>query len=162
MTTSAANPDSSVTADDQMRRNQRQLAFHGTVVLLIGLLAGIGFSYAAATEPVTSDLYKNWRFAHLEGMVNGIVVLAAAGVWAYIDTGRRAVDIGRWLLLIGAYANAIGPWITALFIGHRVIEPSGLLENVVVWGFYVPGVLPLASFLLFVGSQVADRRRTST
>lgn len=157
MTTAEARPDFPVTGNERARRNQRQLALHGTVVLLIGLLAGIGFSYAAATESVTSDLYKNWRFAHLEGLVNGIVVLAAAGVWAYIDSGRRSVDVGRWLLIVGAYANAIGPWITAVFIGHRVIEPSGLLESVVVYGFYIPGVLPLASFALFVGSQLADR-----
>ena len=94
MTTSATRPDSPLTVNERTRRNQRQLALHGTVVLLIGLLAGIGFSYAAATEAVTSDLYKNWRFAHLEGLVNGIVVLAAAGVWAHIDSGRRSVDIG--------------------------------------------------------------------
>ena len=157
MTTAAARPDSPDTVNERVRRNQRQLALHGTIVLLIGLLAGIGFSYAAATESVTSDLYKNWRFAHLEGLINGIVVLATAGVWAHIDSARRSVDIGRWLLIVGAYANAIGPWITALFIGHRVIEPSGFLENVVVYLFYTPGVLPLVSFLLFVGSQFADR-----
>ena len=56
MTTAAVRPDSPVTKSEQVRRNQRQLALHGTVVLLIGLLAGIGFSYAAATESVTSDL----------------------------------------------------------------------------------------------------------
>ena len=157
MTTASADPDSPVTVGDHARRHQRQLALHGTVVLLIGLLAGIGFSYAAATESVTSDLYKNWRFAHLEGLLNGLVVLAAAGVWTFIDSGRRIVDIGRWLLLVGAYANAIGPWITAVFIGHRVIQPHGFLENVVVYLFYTPGVLPMVSFMLFVGSQLADR-----
>ena len=158
MTAAETRPDSPVSVQDSVRRHQRQLALHGSVVLLIGLLAGIGFSYAAATEPVTSDLYKNWKFAHLEGLLNGVVVLAAAGVWAHIDSGRRSVDIGRWLLLIGAYANAIGPCFTALFIGHRVIEPSEFLEYVVVYFFYIPGVLPLASFALFVGSQLADRR----
>jgi hypothetical protein len=151
-------PGTATRSVDRIRSHQRQLALHGSIVLLIGLLAGIGFSYAAATEPVTSDLYKNWKFAHLEGMFNGVVVLAAAGVWTFIETRRRvAVDIGRWTLMVGAYANAIGPWITALFIGHRVIEPHTAIESVVVYGFYIPGVLPLVSFLLFVGAQVADR-----
>src|SRR5688572_5700676 len=40
MTTSATRPDSPVTVNERARRNQRQLALHGTVVLLIGLLAG--------------------------------------------------------------------------------------------------------------------------
>lgn len=144
-------------------RNQRSLALHGTSVLLIGLLAGIGFSYAAATTSVTSDLYKNWRFAHLEGLFNGVVVLAVAGVWRHIETRqRRVVDVGRWLLVVGAYANAIGPWIVALFIGHRVIQPVEFLDYIVVYGFFIPGVLPLFSVAIFVGSQLADRRRAGS
>lgn len=138
--------------------NQRSLALHGTAVLLIGLLAGIGFSYAAATSSVTSDLYKNWKFAHLEGLFNGVVVLAVAGVWRHIETRRqRVVDVGRWLLVVGAYANAIGPWIVALFIGHRVIQPVSFLDYIVVYGFFIPGVVPLFSLAIFVGSQLADR-----
>lgn len=129
---------------------QAQLALHGCIVLLIGLLAGIGFSYAAATAEVTSDLYKNWKFAHLEGVINGIMVLAVAGVWHKIDSRCPVLATGKWLLLIGAYCNAIGPWITALFIGHRVIEPQTALEAFVVYGFYIPGTLPLLAFAIFV------------
>jgi len=144
--------------DARVTRNQRSLTLHGTCVVLIGLLAGIGFSYAAATVPVTSDLYKNWKFAHLEGLLNGVVVLAVAGVWPHIDTRpRRSVDWGRWLLVLGAYANALGPWIVALFIGHRVIQPATVLEHVVVYGFFIPGVLPLVSFLAFAAGQILDR-----
>lgn len=148
--------------DERIWANQRSLVLHGSIVLLIGLLAGIGFSYAAATAPVMSDLYKNWKFAHMEGLLNGAVVLLTAGVWAHIDAvPRRSVDIGRWLLVIGAYANAIGPWIAALFIGHRVIQPVGLLESVLVYGFYVPGILPLVSFALFVAAQAFGGRRSA-
>lgn len=148
-----------MTQRDRVRRNRRSLAFHGSCVLLIGLLAGIGFSYAAATQSVTSDLYKNWKFAHLEGLFNGVVVLATAGAWSAIERKRRpAVDLGRWLLIIGAYANAIGPWIVALFVGHRVIQPATFVEYLVVYGFFIPGVLPLVSFLIFVVAQGLDRR----
>jgi hypothetical protein len=135
-----------------------QLALHGSVVLLIGLLAGIGYSYAAATTTVDSDLYKNWRFAHLEGLFNGVMVLAVAGAWPAIDGGRRVTEIGKWLLILGAYANAIGPWITALFIGHRVIQPHAPLEYVVVYGFYIPGVIPMFAVMAFIWAIVAKRR----
>lgn len=142
--------------------SRQQLAFHGSIVLLIGLLAGIGFSYAATTASVGSDLYKNWHFAHLEGLLNGIVVLAVAGAWPAIGRPGRAVTLGKWLLILGAYANAIGPWITALFIGHRVIQPHTPLENVVVYGFYIPGVLPLFAVAIFVWSTFLNRRPTAT
>lgn len=128
---------------------QTQVALHGAIIVLIGFLAGIGFSYAAATADVASDLYKNWKFAHLEGVLNGMLVLAVAGVWTKLDE-TRAVCIGKYLLIIGAYCNAIGPWITALFIGHRVIQPETLLESFVVYGFYIPGCLPLPAFVIFI------------
>ena len=68
------------TADTQTR-----LAFHGCLVLLLGLVGGIGFSYAAAVADTSSELYRVWKFVHLEGIVNGLVVLAAAGIWHKIN-----------------------------------------------------------------------------
>ncbi|MFL6089916.1 MAG: hypothetical protein ACJ71Z_07230 [Aeromicrobium sp.] len=136
-----------------------QLALHGCVVLLIGLLAGIGFSYAAATTTVDSDLYRNWRFAHLEGLFNGVLVLAIAGAWPGIASTQRAVTRGKWLLILGAYANAIGPWITAVFIGHRVLQPHSPLEYVVVYGFYIPGVIPIFAVMAFIWAIFARRER---
>ena len=140
-----------------MNANRSHLGLHGSIVLLIGLLAGIGFSYAATTTSVESDVYKNWRFAHLEGLFNGVVVLAVAGAWPVIERNRRASTVGVWLLIIGAYANAIGPWITALFIGHRVIEPQAPLEYVVVYGFYIPGVIPLFAVMVFVWTMLRGK-----
>ena len=75
--------------------SRSQLALHGSTVLLIGLMAGIGFSYAATTASVDSDLYKNWRFAHMEGLFNGVMVLAIAGAWPTIDRASRAVTLGK-------------------------------------------------------------------
>jgi hypothetical protein len=141
-----------------MNTSRAHLALHGCIVLLVGLLAGIGYSYAATTASVDSDLYKNWRFAHLEGLLNGMVVLAVAGAWPAIDRSRRASIVGAWLLIVGAYANAIGPWVTALFIGHRVIEPHAPLEYVVVYGFYIPGVIPLFAVMVFVWTMISSRR----
>lgn len=140
------------------QRGRAQLALHGSIVLLIGLLAGIGYSYAATTASVDSDLYKNWRFAHMEGLLNGLMVLAVAGAWPAIDNGHRAATAGKWLLIVGAYANAIGPWITAVFIGHRVIEPHTPLEAVVVYGFYIPGVVPLFAVMAFIWAIVTRSR----
>lgn len=129
---------------------QARLAMHGCIVLLLGLLGGIGFSYAAAVADTSSELYRIWKFVHLEGIINGIVVLATAGFWHTLPQEQKAVKIGKWTLLIGAYCNAIGPWLTALFIGHRVIQPQTAFESFVVYGFYIPGTLPLISFALFI------------
>jgi len=127
----------------------KQLAFHGCMVTLLGLCAGIGFSYAAATVDVSDALYKNWKFAHVEGILNGFMVLIIASLWHQFERESWLLAVGKWTMVIGAYCNAIGPWITALFIGHRVIQPYTPLETFVVYGFYIPGVLPLMSFAIF-------------
>ena len=106
------------------KKTQTALAMHACVVMLIGLLGGIGFSYAAAVSDTSSELYRVWKFVHLEGIINGIMMLAVAGMWHTLRDELTMVKIGKWTLLIGAYCNAIGPWITALFIGHRVIQPK--------------------------------------
>lgn len=128
---------------------QARLALHGCIVILFGMFAGIGFSYAAAVAETNSQLYGVWKFAHLEGIINGIMVLAVAGIWHKLESPRLSVQLGKWTLLIGAYCNAIGPWLTALFVGHRVIQPETFIEHIIVFGFYVPGTIPLLSFLLF-------------
>jgi hypothetical protein len=38
---------------------------HGSIVLTLWLLAGVGFSYAAAMTEPASQLYGTRRFAHL-------------------------------------------------------------------------------------------------
>lgn len=137
-------------ADDVAADTQTRLALHGSVVLLLGLLGGIGFSYAATVGDTASEIYRIWKFVHLEGVINGIMVLAVAGVWLQLGVVTKAVSLGRHLLVLGAYCNAVGPWITALFVGHRVIEPHTVLERIVVYGFYIPGTLPIVSFAIFV------------
>lgn len=131
-------------------QQQRSLALHGVIILFLGLLAGIGFSIAAATQDVTSPIYGAWRFAHMEGLVNGLVVLAVAGVWLRIDVHGKFINIARIILVLGCYANIVGPIINALFIGKRLIAPETGLEAIVVYGFYIPGTLPIISFAIFI------------
>ena len=138
---------------------QTRLAFHGVAILLLGLLSGIGFSYAATIAEPSSEFYGTWRFAHVEGIVNGLLVLACAAIWHLMNLERPGIVTARRLLLVGCYANAIGPIITALFIGHRVIVPETPLETIVVFGFYIPGTLPLVSLMIFTANLYRSSRK---
>ncbi len=134
-----------------IQQQQTRLAMHGCIILLLGLLSGIGFSYAAAVGSNTSELYGSWKFAHMEGLTNGMLVIAIAGIWQRLtEHSTLSMKVARCLLIFGCYCNIIGPLITALFIGHRVIEPTTALEAFVVYGFYTPGTVPLISFFIFV------------
>ncbi|WP_339676596.1 hypothetical protein [uncultured Zhongshania sp.] len=134
----------------EQNAQQTRLAFHGIVILFLGLLSGIGFSYAAATTDVSSGAYGAWRFAHMEGILNGLLVLAIAGVWLKFEHGARSMTVARWLLVLGCYANIIGPIINALFIAKRLIVPETGLEAFVVYGFYIPGTLPIFALVIFL------------
>lgn len=128
-----------------IQHQQARLAMHGSIIMVLGLLAAVGLSVAAALDRPD---YGSWKFAHLEGVLNSLMVLAVAGVWPRIHQNSMAT-VGRVLLVVGGYCNIIGPLITAMFIGHRVLEPHTPLEAVVVYAFYIPGCLPLISFIFF-------------
>ena len=132
------------------RDQQRRLAMHGLVILFLGLASGIGFSIAAATVVQSDPAYGAWRFAHMEGIVNGLLVLAIAGIWLRMNLRSSLLGIARVVLVLGCYANIIGPLINALFIGRRLVVPETALEAVVVYGFYIPGTLPLLALPVFV------------
>jgi hypothetical protein len=138
---------------------QTSLAMHGMVILLLGLLSGIAFSYAAVVAEPASEFYGSWRFAHLEGIINGLLVLAVAAVWHLMNLQRRGIVAARWLLLVGCYANILGPIITAVFIGHRVIMPTTGLETAVVFGLYIPGTFPLISMFFFISNLYRSSRQ---
>lgn len=142
----------------QSRKQQQGLVCHGLIILFLGLLSGIGFSVAAATGPNDAPLYASWRFAHMEGLLNGIAVIAIAAVWPSIYRLGKMVSVGRWALIIGCYANIIGPMINALFVQKRLIVPETALEAFIVYGFYIPGCLPMFAVPLFIIAALANRR----
>ncbi|WP_022958614.1 hypothetical protein [Spongiibacter tropicus] len=139
---------------------QQALVCHGLIILFLGLLSGIGFSVAAATGPNDTPLYASWRFAHMEGLLNGIAVIAIAAAWPAIYRVGKMVSVGRWALILGCYANIIGPIINALFVQKRLIVPETGLEAFIVYGFYIPGCLPMFAVPLFIVAALANRRES--
>lgn len=75
----------------------RRLAWHGTALFLLGL--GTGLAGGHASNP------RMGLSAHLEGVMNGILLIALAGIWQEI---RLPEALGRAtfrLALYGAYSN---------------------------------------------------------
>ena len=138
-------------------QQQRQVLFHGLIILLLGLLAGIGFS-VAATGPQDAPAYGVWRFAHMEGLMNGLLVIAIAAAWPAIYREGNVLSVARWGLIVGCYANIIGPLINALFVTRRLIVPETALEAFIVYGFYIPGTIPLLALPVFIYAVAANKQ----
>src|SRR5439155_13577104 len=81
-------------------RATRRLTFHGAVVTLVGLLAGIPYAMVATGRVVGSE--RAWRFAHVGNILGGLVLLAVAGVAAPLDLAPATPPRPVGALLRGA------------------------------------------------------------
>ncbi len=134
----------------------QRLLFHGAVVLLIGLVAGLPLA-AAITDGWGDESIHAWRVAHTGLVGGGVVLIAIAGALRNVRLGASA---GAWLVrsLIGSvyagvFALGLGP-----ILGVRGLEPVPPLGNILV--FAANAVLALGSLIatvLLVGGAWAGR-----
>jgi hypothetical protein len=137
-------------------RRAARLALHGALVTLAGLL--VGFPYAMVVTGELAGEERAWRMAHLEGVLNGLLMLAAAAVGGRVALRageQRALVVG---LILAGWGNVVAATLAAL---HRVrgLEPAGPLANLAVFALFtaaVVGVL-VAVALLALGAARAAR-----
>jgi hypothetical protein len=132
---------------------RRQLAFHGSVAIFLGLMAGFPFAFVILGQ-MAGDV-RAWRMAHLEGVLNGMLLWAVAGFGSVLRLGESAE---RWLvraLVVTAYGNSIAAILGAT-AGERGLEPGGSLANMTV---YVLFMVALAAVFGVVGVVAAGARR---
>lgn len=134
-------------------RLRSRMLFHGAVVILIGLLAGFPYVYVISGQLAGEE--RAWRMAHLEGLLNGLVVMAVAA-----GGGRIALSAGSQRLLavsliVAAYGNAVASIVGAAF-GVRGLGPQGPLANFVVFLLFS---IAIVGILLGLALVIAGVRR---
>ena len=114
------------------------LILNGTLVALAGLLAGFPFALAI-TGDITAEP-RAWRMAHLEGLLNGMLLLAVAGVYRRLrlEEGQRKIMV--WSLAAMAWANFAASVIGAIF-GERGLTPALPPANLVVYSLFFAAVV---------------------
>jgi hypothetical protein len=123
------------------------LVLHGVVVIVLGLLAG--FPYALV---VTGDLQgevRAWRMAHLEGVLNGLVLIGVGAAGSLIALGARQASWLFWSLLVAGYGNVVAATIGASF-GVRGLTASGPAANLLVFTLFTAAIVGV-----FVGLALA-------
>jgi (hydroxyamino)benzene mutase len=122
----------------------RRLMFHGMVLFLVGL--GTGFA---------EQHFANVRMglaAHLEGLMNGIFLLALGASWKEVQLSTRAASAVFWATLYGTYGNWFMTTLAAVF-GTAALSPitgaghNGLpwQETLVMIGFVTVGITMVLS-----------------
>lgn len=93
---------------------KRRLVWHGIVLFLLGLLTGL-----------VGEQFTNARMglsAHLEGILNGILLIALASAWQEVRLSVPVARLALLLLLYGAYANWAVTTLAAIF-GTQSMTP---------------------------------------
>ncbi|WP_348758373.1 hypothetical protein [Candidatus Methylocalor cossyra] len=90
-----------------MENARRRLIWHGVFLFLLGLVTGL-----------VGEHFTNPRMglsAHLEGVLNGILLVALGSVWQEVHLSSRLGAAAFWLTLFGAYANWCVTTLAAVF-----------------------------------------------
>jgi len=119
-------------------RTRSALVGHGLAVILLGLL--LGFPYALVIQGSLAGSERAWRMAHLEGVLNGLMLVAVGAAGDSIALSARAALWLRWALIITAYGNLLGAALGAAS-GERGLAPAGPAANFAVYVLFMAAVV---------------------
>jgi hypothetical protein len=137
-------------------RLRARMVFHGAVVVMLGLLAGFPHAFVLTGQIAGEE--RAWRMAHLEGLLNGFVVLTAAAVADRLMLSPRQYDWLVWSLVVAAYGNVIASVLGATFgvRGLALAPPvANIIMNLLFW-VAIAGILAGVG-LMIVGARNAVR-----
>jgi predicted Abi (CAAX) family protease len=132
------------------------MTYHGAVVIMLGLLTGFPYAFVLTGQLVGEE--RAWRMAHMEGLLNGMLVLLAAALSGALVLSARQQSWLAWSLVVAAYGNVIAATLGATF-GVRGLDLAGPAANAVMnLLFWVAIVAVFVGIgLLIVGARAAAR-----
>lgn len=86
-----------MTNEERQSEMGRRLLQLGVLLFFIGLLTG--FALPAVANP------RMALSSHLEGVMNGLFLLALGAIWHRLRLGLRAQRIAFWLVVYGTFVN---------------------------------------------------------
>lgn len=132
-----------------MEPSSRYLVFHGTVVLLIGLLCGAPYG-RAINGNAASHIAHSWRVAHLSLPVGAILMFTVA---VLLGSFAVAGEVKQWiadLLILSGYSFCVSLPLAAM-AGQRGLTPTGpLAAKAVFLGNLVGAVTSMLAALALV------------
>lgn len=126
-----------------------RLALHGALVLALSFVAGLLLHRSIRLREPGADA---WHLAHAGGSARGVMLLALAGVWHWIELPVSQRGILAGLLLFFVWTSTAAMFIAAA-TGHRGLTWHGSAADRTVFGLYVTGTIAVfpAGVLLITG-----------
>ena len=127
----------------------RSLLFHGSVVLVLSLLAGALAAVPGVANPRMAVA------AHLAALITGPILLALGLAWPYVELSERTAARTSTLLVVSLYLNVAFVTLAALFGTSQATPLAGAghagsawQEVFVTTGFGLAVIGMFAAFLL--------------
>ncbi len=150
-------------------RDRRTLVAHGALVFLLGLMAGFPFAFEILGRvevwPIPGQLAvdlpgdaRGWRMAHLEGILNGLLLIGVAAVAPLLALGPRGTGWVTKGLLVCAWGNIVASWLGPL-TGTRGLAFDGFGWNGLVYLLFVAAIVGAvgAMVAIYAGTQIRNR-----
>lgn len=139
-----------------MDNAKRRFMWHGMFLFLLGLVTGL-------VEPHFSNPRMGLA-AHLEGILNGIFLVALGAIWSEVNLGARLKTAAYWCSLYGTYANWAVTTLAAVF-GTGAMSPITAPDhNALPWqetlvslGFISVGLAIITGTVLVLYGLRGDR-----
>jgi hydroxylaminobenzene mutase len=130
-----------------MEDMKRRLLWHGMFLFFLGLLTGL-------IEPQFYNLRMGLA-AHMEGVMNGIFLVALGAVWPEVRLLPRPKIAAYWCALYGTYGNWLVTTLAAIF-GTAALSPITAAgysarpwqESFVTFGFMSVGLAVIGCSVL--------------
>ena len=140
------------------RRSILLIAFHGVLLVVLGMLVGLPFANAI-TSHSGPEAERAWRVAHASLVTAGTLYIAIAAIAHHLILPRPAAAFVTWSFVLSAYAFAFA-FVVGPVVGARGLEPTGPPLNVLVFVILVPALLAsLISVVLVLWGLFAALRR---
>jgi hypothetical protein len=127
----------------------RYLVFHGTIILLIGLLCGAPYGRAINARAADHTVHS-WRVAHLSLPIGAVLMFSVAPLLASFAVASQIKQLIAYLLIGSGYSFSVALPLGAM-IGERGLSPRGPFKARVVFaGNLVGAVTSLLASLALV------------
>lgn len=144
-------------ADDMQYRLQITLLLHGTIMMFIGLLAGVPLMIAINQSQGPFALHI-WAVTHTSVTIVGVAFIAISGAFDHLVHGKLEASILVGSLLLCAWTFTPGLVIAGIF-GVQGLKPQGPPANWIVFILFVIGAFAMVfgTGVMIIGAQRALR-----
>lgn len=141
------------------------LVAHGALVLLAGFAAGfpygmvVGQTLDPSVPQAIPGTIRAWRMAHMEGVLNGMLMIAAAAAATKLTLNATAEKVVFWGLVVSGWTNIVASTLSAL-TGGRGTGVTGFDWNTLNFLLFMAGVVgAVAAAIVLVRAGLAAARR---